>query len=321
MQYRKIENTGLNISTVGLGTWAMGDDFFGKIDDDQSINAIHAAIDHGINFIDTAPAYGAGHSEKIVGKAIEGKRDQVTIATKVGVKRTEDDFIHTLKPGRIYKEIDDSLHRLKVDTIDLYQIHWPDPDTPLEDTVDALVKVKEQGKFRYLGVSNFSADLLEKIRSLTEVVTLQPHYSLLRRDIEAEVLPYCIKNAIGILSYGTLAGGILTGKFKDIPDFKEGDHRDRFYNYFHEPLWSHIQDFLSTLKRIAKENDKSMAQVVINWTIHRPGITCALVGAKSPSQAKSNAEGANWRLSAEEIQTIDHAYHEHLDEALEAETS
>src|SRR6056297_3297453 len=197
MKYRNLGNSDLEISAVGLGTWAYGDDTFGEVDDRQSIRAIKAAVDSGINLIDTAPAYGAGHAEKVVGQAIEGIRDKVVIATKCGVHREGQKYINDLTPKRIRKEIEDSLRRLNIEQIDLYQIHWPDPDTPLKDSVEELLKLKKEGKFRYLGVSNFGTSLMEKISELTDIVSLQPQYSILERDIEEEILPYIRKNNIG----------------------------------------------------------------------------------------------------------------------------
>ena len=231
MHYRTLPHTDLNISTIGLGTWAMGNDFWGSVEDRDSIAAIHAALDVGINFIDTAPAYGAGHAETVVGKAIAGKRDQVVLATKTGVIRTKDRFIRDLSPKNIVKDMEDSLRRLGTEYIDLYQIHWPDANTPLADSMAALIKLKEQGKFRYLGVSNFSVDLIEEARQFSDIVSLQPHFSMLQRKIEAETLPYCMAEQIGLITYGTLAGGLLTGKYRSLPAFSEQDNRSRFYDY------------------------------------------------------------------------------------------
>ncbi len=290
----------------------MGDDFFGHVDDDESVAAIQAAIDHGITLIDTAPAYGAGHAEEVVGKALSGRRDKVVVATKCGIVRTADDFVRNLKPESIRQEIDDSLRRLNVDTIDLYQIHWPDPDTPLEDTVAELLKHQQAGKFRYLGVSNFPPKLLEQIQGMSGIISTQPQYSMLDRRIEGDVLPYAREHDLGILSYGTLAGGILTGKYKEIPEFEEGDNRAAFYNFFKEPIWSGIQKLLYELQMIATKRGVTPAQVAINWTFQQPGITTALVGAKRPSQAEANAAAGTWLLSEGEIKTITAAIETHI---------
>jgi len=312
MKYKQLGDSDLKVSVVGLGTWAIGGDFFGDTDDEKSIGAIQAGIDNGINLIDTAPAYGDGHSEEVVGKAIKGHRDDVVIATKVGILRDEGKFINNLKPESVQQEIDDSLRRLDVDVIDLYQIHWPDPNTPLEDTLDTLSKIQEAGKFKYLGVSNFKPKLMDQVRERMDLVSLQPHYSLLRRNIEGNVLPYCRENNIGVLSYGTLAGGILTGKFKEIPDLAEGDYRDTFYDYFKEPTWSKIQKLLDVLRDIAEKRGVPVPQVAINWARQQKGITTALVGAKTTDQARSNAGAGNWDLSDEELNRIKDGYQKYM---------
>jgi aryl-alcohol dehydrogenase-like predicted oxidoreductase len=295
-----------------MGTWAIGNDFWGYVDDDQSVRAIQAGIDAGINFIDTAPAYGAGHAEEVVGRAIAGRRDEVVVATKVGIIRTENDFVRNLTPESVRQEVDDSLRRLGVDTIDLYQIHWPDPKTPISETMEELKKAQEAGKFRYLGVSNFNIKQMDELREFGTLVSLQPHYSLLKRDIEGKVVRYCIDNTIGIVNYGTLAGGILTGKFREIPDFEEGDNRYKFYPWFREPVWSKVQSLLDVLREIAEDRRVPVAQVAINWTTQQPGITSSLVGAKTPEQAESNAGAADFELTQKELDRIAEAHRANL---------
>ncbi len=307
MDYRKLGNSDLSVSAIGLGTWAMGDDFFGRVDDTESIAAIHAALDSGVTLVDTAPAYGNGHAEEVVGKALSGHRANVVVATKCGIVRQDGAFIRNLNPASIRKEIDASLRRLQVDVIDLYQIHWPDKSTPVEDTVEELEKIQESGKFRYLGVSNFSPKLMDQIRALTDIVSVQPQYSMLDRRIEGDVLPYAIAYDMGVLGYGTLAGGVLTGKYRDIPEFSEDDRRGHFYDFFREPLWGRIQGLLDTLRAVATDRNVSVAQVAINWTVQQRGITTALVGAKRPEQAVSNAEAGNWKLTDEELTGITNA--------------
>jgi len=308
MRYKKLGTSDLEVSVVGIGTWAIGGDFWGSVDDKRSIETIQRAIDCGINLIDTAPAYGNGHAERVVGEAIKGRRDKVIIATKCGIVREGARFIRSLKPESIRKEIDYSLMRLGVDVIDLYQIHWPDKSTPLEDTVDELVKLKRAGKFRYLGVSNFDRKLMEKITSMTEVVSLQPQYSLLERGIENDVLPFCREKSIGVLTYGSLGAGVLTGKFKEKPRFEKGDHRENFYPFFREPLWGKAMELVEVLKQIAEQVDKPVAHVAINWVNQQEGITTALVGAKTPEQAEQNAAAGEWELSCEQLETIETAY-------------
>jgi aryl-alcohol dehydrogenase-like predicted oxidoreductase len=290
----------------------MGDDFFGRVDDKESIAAIQSAIDHGITLVDTAPAYGSGHAEEVVGKALRGRRQDVVVATKCGIVRTKDDFVRNLKPESIRQEIDDSLRRLGTDTIDLYQIHWPDPDTPLEDTVAELLKHQQAGKFRYLGVSNFPPKLLDQIQDMSGIVSTQPQYSMLDRRIEDDVLPYAREHNLGVLSYGTLAGGILTGKYREIPSFEEGDNRAAFYDFFKEPIWTGIQTLLHEIQTIATKRGVTPAQVAINWTFQQPGITTVLVGAKRPDQAEANAAAGTWHLTKAEVETITAAIDTHV---------
>lgn len=278
MKYRKLGNSDLEISAVGLGTWAYGNDTFGQVDDQQSIKAIRAAVDSGINLIDTAPAYGDGHAEKVVGKAIQGIRDKVVVATKCGTHRDGPKYIRDLSPQRIRTEIENSLKRLDIEQIDLYQIHWPDPDTPLEDSVEELLKLKQEGKFKYLAVCNFGVELMQKISKMTDIISLQPQYSLLKREIEDQIIPYLLNNNLGTLSYGTLGGGILSGKYQERPQFDdEKDNRAGFYPFFREENWDQTQSLIELLREIAAKNGQTPAQTAISWAINRPAITTALV--------------------------------------------
>ncbi|RCW54903.1 aldo/keto reductase [Halanaerobium sp. ST460_2HS_T2] len=305
MKYRYLGNSNLKVSAVGLGTWAYGNDTFGKVEDQQSIKAIRAAVEAGITLIDTAPAYGAGHAEKVVGRAIEGIRDKVVIATKCGTHRDGSKYVRDLSPKRIRKEMEASLTRLNVEQIDLYQIHWPDPDTPLEESVEELLKLKKEGKFKYLGVCNFGIELIEDISEMTDIISLQPQYSLLKRDVEAEILPYLVENNFGSLSYGTLGGGILSGKYQERPEFEdEKDNRAGFYPFFREENWPQTRSLISLLEEIAAAHNQSPAQVAINWAINRAGITTALVGAKTEKQARENAEASDFDLTKAEMDAL-----------------
>ncbi|MBD3239793.1 MAG: aldo/keto reductase [Chitinivibrionales bacterium] len=305
MFYRELGVSGLRVSAVGLGTWAMGGDFWGESDDEQSISAIKAAIDHGVTLIDTAPAFGAGHAEELVGRAVKGRRNEVVIATKGGVTRTPDGFAVNLKPETIEREVDESLKRLDLDVIDLYHIQSPDPHVPLGDTLEAVLRLRDKGKFRYFGLSNFGVPQVRQALSKVAVASVQPHYSLLRRDIERDLVPYCIDHDIGLITYGTLAGGILSGKYREIPQFGPGDNRAQFYDFFHEPLWGRIQGMLDSLRPIASRHGRPLSQVVINWLYWQPGITTVLVGARNADQAISNAEAGEWELSNDELDDID----------------
>lgn len=305
MEYRFLGDSDLKVSAVGLGTWAYGSDIFGRVNDQQSIKTIKAAVKAGINLIDTAPAYGDGHSEEVVGRALKELKDQrneLVIATKCGTHREGSDYVRDLSPQQIRKQIENSLMRLNVDVIDLYQIHWPDQNVPLAESAAELVKLKEEGKFKYLGVSNFNVDLLKEISGMTDIVSLQPPYSLLKREIEAEILPYLIENNLGSLSYGTLGGGILTGKYKERPEFEDDqDNRAWFYPFFKEGNWEKTEKLIDLIRKIAASHQKTPAQIAINWSINRPGITTALVGAKSVKQVRENAAAADFELSKEEM--------------------
>lgn len=308
MECRTLDQTELLVSAIGLGTWPLGGYFFGEVDEGQAIKTIHVALDHGINFIDTAPVYGGGLAEELVGKAIKGQRDRVILATKLGAYMDLSEYSTLLKPLSIRQQLESSLHRLGVDYIDLYQMHWPDPEVPIYESLNELEKLKTEGKFRYLGVSNLSLSQLDEIRQVSDVVSYQAHYSLLKRDIEADILPYCREHNLSVLGYGTLAAGILAAKYTELPQFKEGDRRNTFYNFFYEPFWSKAQTLVTVLRNLAAEHHKSVAQVAINWSIHQPGITTALVGTKTPAQAVSDAEAGAWSLSPEELDLIEAEY-------------
>ena len=307
MLYRKLGSSDLNCSVVALGTWSMVGDFWGKSDDDASIDTIRASLDAGINTIDTAPVYGNGHSEEIVGKAIKGrKREDIIIATKCGI-----DIVgktgRNSSPELLYKEIDASLKRLGTDYVDLYQVHWPDPNTPLEETFTALSKIVESGKVRYVGVSNYSPEQMEEASKYCEIVSLQPPYSLLQREIEDES-SLLYRKGIGVLSYGSIGAGALTGKFKTRPIFNDDDRRDKFYDFFSEENWPKTAALVDVLREIADSRGKPVVHVAINWVLKQEGITVALVGARTPEQAIMNAGAGEWSLSDEENKMINDAY-------------
>ncbi|MCX6010940.1 MAG: aldo/keto reductase [Chloroflexi bacterium] len=229
---------------------------------------------------------------------------QVIIATKCGVHQKEAVLINDLTPKSIRKEVEGSLKRLGTDVIDLYQCHWPDPNTPIEDTMAEMAKMKTEGKIRAIGVSNFDAALLKKAQKVAQLASNQVQYSLLNRDIEKELIPFCREQDIGILTYGPMGGGILSGKYKQKPKFEEGDARSFFYNYYQEPQWTKVQALLKEMEKIAARHGKPVAHVAINWVRQQPGITSALVGARSPQQAEANAAAGSWQLSAEELSGI-----------------
>lgn len=319
MQYRKLGNSDLEVPVICFGAWAAGGWMWGGADDQQSIRAIQRAIDEGMTCIDTAPIYGMGHSEKIVGKAIAGKRDKVIVATKCGMRWDLEEgerFFETVDnaghPCTIYKnlrahsieyEVEASLNRMNIDYIDLYQCHWPDSTTSLDETMEALLRLKDQGKIRAIGVSNFSVAQMEKCLKKGPLASDQPKYNALERDIEDEVLPFCKKHNIGILAYSPIAQGLLTGKVPADREFKEGDTRRTKPLYMTENR-KLINEMLEEVKPIAEAHDCTLGQLFIAWTIAQPGITAAIVGARTPEQVAENAGAAYIKLTRKEIQTI-----------------
>ena len=330
MQYRSLGASGIQASVVGFGAWAIGGWMWGGADETTAIEAIHTAIDVGINLIDTAPMYGFGLSEQIVGKAIAGRRDKVVLATKCGLVwegERGDFFFHSdekhrtkgpskmkvygyLAPASIRNEIERSLRYLGTDYIDLYQTHWHDSTTPIEDTMACLLKLKDEGKIRAIGVSNVTVEQLVDYRKTGVVDSDQEKFSMLDRQIEAELLPYCHKNNIAMLAYSPLAQGLLTGKVGPERKFAEGDLRNDSPRFRVENRRK-IAAMLDEFKPIAEEHDISLAQLAIAWTVSQPGNTHALCGARNPEQAIENAAAGDVVLSDEEQQVINQAINIH----------
>lgn len=300
----------LRVSVVSLGTWVFGGDNWGKVSDNESIATIQKAVELGINLIDTAPVYGDGHAEEILGKAIKGNRDKVFIATKCGLQKKERTFIHDLRPSQIRKELEHSLSRLDIEHIDLYQCHWPDPQTPIEATMEEMLKMQSEGKINHIGVSNFDQPLLEKALGIAPVVSLQSHYSLLERSMEeSHLLEFCKKRGIGVMTYGSLGGGILTGKYKNPPTFPKKDARRFFYPFYNEPEWGRYHGFVEAIQKIAQEKRKPLVQVALNWLIQQSGVTTALVGARTIEQVEKNAQAIQGELSERDLIQIKEIYH------------
>jgi aryl-alcohol dehydrogenase-like predicted oxidoreductase len=310
MRYRMLGASTLSVSVVSLGTWVFGGDNWGKVDDDESIASIQKAIELGINLIDTAPVYGDGHAEEILGKAIKGNRDKVFIATKCGLQKRERTFIHDLRPSQIRKELEQSLSRLNIERIDLYQCHWPDPKTPIEATLEEMLKMQSEGKINNIGVSNFDLPLLEKALGIAPVVCIQVHYSLLERSVEeSHILQVCKKKGVGVMTYGSLGGGLLTGKYKNPPTFPKKDARRFFYPFYKEQEWRRYHGFVEAIKKIAQEKRRPLVQVALNWLIQQSGVTTALVGARTIEQVEKNAQAIQWELSESDLTQIEKIYH------------
>jgi len=313
MQTRKLGYTDLHLTTVGLGTWAIGGGGWaygwGPQDDTDSIRAIQRALDLGINWIDTAAVYGLGHSEEIVGKAIRGRRDQVIIATKCGLVWDEGSTTPygRLKAWSVRQEVEASLRRLGVDVIDLYQIHWPNPDEDIEEAWATIADLVREGKVRYAGVSNFSVEQMKRIQPIHPIASLQPPYNMLRRDIEAEILPFCAANNIGVIVYSPMASGVLTEKFSRqwVASLPDDDWRKKYSGHLQEPELSANLALVEGLKAIAARYGRTVSQLAIAWTLRRPEVTAAIVGARRPEQIEQTAPAADWVLPPEVLAEID----------------
>ncbi len=320
MEYRKIGKSELTLSTVTFGAWAAGGWMWGGSDRAAAVKAIEASYNEGVTSIDTAPVYGQGTSEEIVGKAIKNiPRDKVQILTKYGLrwdtKKGKYHFSSKDNDGNnidihkyaakdnIIKECEDSLKRLGTDYIDLYQIHWADPTTPVQETMEAVAKLIQDGKVRYAGVCNYDVALLEEATKYVDVISDQVPYSMLKRDIEKELVPHVLENKQAILAYSPLERGILTGKIKPGYQFSEGDHRAGLPYYQDENIMR-TNAFLNKIKPMADEKNATLAQLVIRWTLEQPGITIALVGARNADQAVQNAKAMSIKLSKEQTEFI-----------------
>lgn len=304
MNTRKLGTSDLHVTEIILGTWAIGGTMWSDYDEANAVKAIEAAIDNGINCIDTAPAYGAGHADELIGAAIKGRRDKILIASKCGLD-IENGYRHNLKPEFIAYDLEQSLKRLGTDYIDLYQIHWPDPVVEIGDSMNALMKAKESGKIRYIGICNFSGDQLKEAMKYGEVVSYQPNYSLLEREIESDQMKICADNNIGIISYGSLGAGMLTGKYKELPQFKKGDARNFFYKFFKKQYWPEVIAVVDKVSAIAEKRGEKPGHVAIAWNLSRKGITAAIVGARTAEQVMDNLGGSGLILTPEEIAELD----------------
>ncbi len=311
MRTRRLGWTDLNLSTIGLGTWAMGGGkwkfSWGPQDDRESISAIRRALELGINWIDTAAVYGLGHSEEIVGKAIKGLREKPIVATKCErVWDKKGNISGRLKRKSIRSEIAASLKRLKLEVIDLYQIHWPEPDEDIEEAWATLGELMKEGKIRYGGVSNFNLQQLKRVQSIHPVASLQPPYSMLERTVEKKILPYCAANNIGVVVYSPMQKGLLTGKFtrERVENLPEDDHRRRDPRFQGRELSANLK-LVKDLSSIAEKNGRTVAQLAIAWVLRRPEVTAAIVGARRPSQIAETALAGDWVLSPEDIAAID----------------
>lgn len=320
MEYRQLGQSDVKVPVVSFGAWAIGGWAWGGTDDEEAVKALQHAVDVGITCIDTAPIYGMGHSEIVVGRALAGRRDRVVIATKCGLRWDSEDgefFFDTrtpegkavkihrnLRPESIRYECEASLRRLGVDVIDLYQCHWPDATTPLEDTMATLLALQQEGKIRAIGVSNFTPDMMRECLRYGRIASDQPKYNALEREVEAEILPFCREQGIGVLAYSPLAQGLLTGKVTADRVFPEDDVRHG------KPMFSQenrrrINEMLDRVWRpIAESHNATLSQLALNWLVSQPGMTSALAGARNAAQVEENAGAADFELTDEELQDL-----------------
>ncbi len=311
MEKRRLGNSDLLITPIGIGAWAMGGGgwafAWGQQDDQASINAIHAALDQGINWIDTAAVYGLGHSEETVAQALKGRNPRPWVFTKCELVWNEKrEISQCLKAESIRRECEASLRRLQVDVIDLYQVHWPFPEQDIEEGWTEMARLKEQGKVRYIGVSNFNAEQMKRAQKIAPITSLQPPYSVLSREVEKATLPYALQNNIGVIVYSPMFSGLLTGAMtrERISKLANDDWRKRNAN-FQEPLLSRNLRLAGLLGEIGARHGRSTGETAIAWTLRHPAVTGAIVGVRSPEQVQGIIGAAEFRLSPSEIDEIE----------------
>jgi len=315
MQTRQLGDSDLHITPLGIGAWAMGGAgwafAWSRQDDDESVAAIHAALDAGMNWIDTAAVYGLGHSEEVVARALAGRssfnRQRPYVFTKCGRDWGENrQIVKLLKRDSIRRECENSLRRLRVDVIDLYQMHWPEPDEDLEEGWAAMAELKAEGKVRWIGVSNFNADQMRRVQAIAPVTSLQPPYSLIRREVEPEVLPYCAANNIGVFVYSPMGSGMLTGAMtrERVTALPEDDWRRRS-PHFQEPLLTRNLLLADRLKEIAARHHRTPGEAALAWVLHNPAVTAAIVGVRNADQVRGVIGAMEFRLSEEEVAEIE----------------
>src|SRR5262245_3228136 len=306
MEYVKVNGLNREASHIGLGTWSIGGFMWGGTDEQEALRTIGAALERGINLVDTAPVYGLGRAEELVGRAVAqyGKREEVIIATKVGLEWLGEQVFRNSTRCRIFKEIDDSLRRLQTDYIDIYQVHWPDPLVPVEETAAAMHQLYKQGKIRAIGVSNYSLEQMNLFQQAAPLHTAQPPYNLFEREVERDVLPYCRTHGISTLTYGSLCRGLLSGKMKISMVFQGGDVR-KIDPKFRPPRYAQYLKAVERLDRFAQENyGKRVLELAVRWTSDQPFVTVALWGARHPEQLTPIAGTSGWTLDASAMRAI-----------------
>lgn len=305
MEYTKLGKSDFKVSRIALGTWALGSDFYGEVELKSAVDTLHAAVDCGINIVDTAPNY--GNSEEVLGKALEGIRDKVILATKCGCLKYPGGSYKLLTPVSMRLQLEESLRRLNTDYIDLYQIHYPDKNSSMEAAYETMNRFVEEGKIRAWGVCNHNVNEL-LAASDAGAVSAQVQYSLSKRSVARDVLPVAKANDLSVFAYGTLIGGLLSGKYKGPKTIGVKDRRPMFYTEFKEENWPKSEKLINAVSEVAKERGVSMPSVAINWALSDPNVGIALVGAKSPAQAQGNVEAVSFKLTDEEMKKLNAAF-------------
>ncbi|MBN3963214.1 aldo/keto reductase [Nostoc sp. NMS8] len=310
MQTKQLGNSELHITPIGFGAWAIGGGGWafgwGTQDDQESIEAINRALDLGVNWIDTAAIYGLGHSEEVVAKALKGRSSRPYVFTKCSMIWDEKGEIgRSLKADSVRREVEDSLRRLEIETIDLYQIHWPNPDSDIEEGWTTLAKLKDEGKVRYIGVSNFNVEQLKRIQEIAPVTSLQPPYSLVKPDVDKEILPFAKENNIGVIVYSPMQSGLLTGAItpERVANLPDDDWRKNS-SEFQEPRLSRNLKLVEVLQHIGQQHDRSPGEVAIAWTLNNPAVTAAIVGGRNSKQVEGIIGAGEFRLNQQELDKI-----------------
>ncbi len=315
MRYKTLGKTGLNISEISIGTWAMGGLGYGSVERKDCIDAIHTMIDKGVNHIDTAWIYGLGHSDEVVGEAIKGLRDKVYITTKVGFRNPADPTkpnFPDCSPEWLNQCLNESLSKLKTDYVDLFLIHVPDANTPFAKTAECVNEWIKEGKVRYAGVSNFGIKEMKEMGEYLDISAIQNGYNMVDRSQE-NVMKYANENNIGVMTHSSLASGLLTGAIRTLPNLPADDVRNLYqYPHFKEPMFSKVMKLVDVLEKIAKDRNVPIAQVSLNWSTQKDFVTTALCGVRNVHEATENCKFVDWKLTDEEIKTIDDAIEKYL---------
>ncbi len=319
MRYKTLKSADAKVSVLAVGTWAIGGAGYGEVNEKDSVDAIRAMLDNGVNLVDTAPVYGTGHAETVCGKALAGyDRSKLLISTKFGVGGTTVKAAKTGDGGRdgtfanVLYECEQSLRRIGTDYIDFYFVHWPDYDTPIEETMTALNLLKKQGKIRFIGVSNFNEEQILEAEKTAKIDVIQPPYSMVVRRDEA-LMKWCAQRGIDTLTYGTLGAGILTGAFRTPPVFGQSDPRSGFYPFFKEPQFSKVMKVLEVMDRISAETGKPLAQIAINWATQKDYVSTALCGVRNVGEAVENCAAADWTLTPDALAALDDVIEKNID--------